>query len=142
MQASNSVLPIVSDLKEAADVAASIRRSFRIDGAAPSNTVIGNIPFDQLLRCLGLGLMPSDRSRATLNWRYHDRPPRRFRVTEFVRDEELPSYVVCEAGQPKSEWSMQDIVVTKEGDLRCMLVLAIGRWLLSGEGERHPLCAR
>lgn len=71
------------------------------------------------------GLILSDRASATLTWRYHDHPTRRFKVARFMRDAELRGYVVFEIAQPESEWSIQDIVVAEPRDLACMLALLI-----------------
>lgn len=71
------------------------------------------------------GLILSGRASATLTWRYHEHPTRRFTVARFVCGVKLRGYVVFETAQPESEWSIQDIVVADRSDLPCMLALLI-----------------
>lgn len=78
--------------------------------------------FDDFWRSLPKnGLVMSDRSGATLLWRYANHPSRRFRVAKLDRAGGLRGYLVFEEQESAATVSIQDVVVLDSGDLAGLL---------------------
>lgn len=68
-------------------------------------------------------LVLSDRSIATLNWRYASHPGAAFRFAILRRRGQPAGYLVYEVAEGSRECSIYDLILTESGDLGCMLGL-------------------